>query len=137
MESQMLLVLARKGQWLADLFQMSFHMVSSQCDQRHGFIPPQVLDLNFPLVRLLIFLLFHSPVCQGASSSTSDGSRPICCICHFPSSVLCAHFLRELFLTVQVIGKDVKQYQPQSQSLGLITSDWSPDGLQAAEQAAL
>lgn len=53
----MLLVFARKGQWLADLFQMAFHRVSSQCDQRHGFVPPLVLDSTFPFGALADFLV--------------------------------------------------------------------------------
>lgn len=36
---------------------MAFHMVSSQCDQRHGFISPQVLDLTFPFGALAEFLV--------------------------------------------------------------------------------
>lgn len=60
----MLLVFAQKGQSLTDLFQTAFHMVSSQCHQRHDFIPPQVLDLTFPFGELAEFLVisFLQPV---------------------------------------------------------------------------
>lgn len=47
-----------------DFFQTAFHMVSSQCDQRQSFIPPQVLDLAFPFDACSEFLVisFLQPV---------------------------------------------------------------------------
>lgn len=57
----MLLVFAQKGQWLAGLFRTAYHMVSSQCHQRHDFIPSQVLDLTFPFGELAEFLVISFP----------------------------------------------------------------------------
>lgn len=91
MESQVLLVFAQKGQWLAD--QAVFHVVDFWYDQRHGFIPPKVLDLTFPFGALPEWLVisFLQPV-----EVPLSGSRSICYISH--SSVLCAEFLRGLSL---------------------------------------
>lgn len=62
---------------------------------------------------------------MAADPSAVSATLPVLYVCRLPERTLCP--------TAQVIGKDVKQYQPQCQSLWLITCDWPPDGLKAAD----
>jgi len=51
-----------------------------------------------------------------------------------PTCALCADLLRMRSAPLsRSLNEEVEQYQPQCQALGLVLSDWPPDGLCAAD----